>query len=656
MTSPAERRCTSCDTPLPDGVLYCPACGASAPTEIVSPSHDTATGETTSPEEMRHRIQAALGDGFEVRRRIGRGGFGEVWEALDLKLGRSVAVKVLRPELTASASFRERFRREARSVAKLRHPGVVPIYHVGEAGGLVYFIMPLVEGSTLKTALEREGRLTAGEATRILTEATTALKEAHRRGIVHRDLKPENFMLDGPDRRVILMDFGIAQSGDDADRELTGAGLVMGSPEYMSPEQATGERTLDGRSDIYSLGVVGYRMLAGKLPFNAETAREILTKHVFTPPEPLAGVATVPPHLAHAVMRCLAKKPSERWQTADDLLAALSGDAPAGSLTFVESPPVGVPGAPAAAPAPRRTRRRVVTVSVLLALFVVGVVGAGGWWMWTRRQELQAWERKAVAVNVAYTGVADSLRALAAGFAGGSLTAADYLAGAARVQASTDQRIADSLGPVLDDLSIWPDALRRDVERALGETVDAVLPGGPLTLEASGTPGCVMERRGDLVALEDGARGDNCWWSVAEPPAIGEPIEYDFAFRITSRPADDAGIGVAWCPAAEPCRVLFLWSLGRVEWASHRSGTGLTDRRLVTQRAPIVGAHRLRVRLENGETRAWLDDTLWPRRAGPVEAARVSRPGDFRLVVQNAGIELSGPGALLVVGARPRGG
>jgi hypothetical protein len=527
----------------------------------------------------------------------------------------------------------------------------------------MYFIMPLVEGVTLKMALDQEGRLSPNEATRILAEASEALREAHRRGIVHRDLKPENVMLEGPERRVLLMDFGIAQS-EDVDRELTGGGLVLGSPEYMSPEQATGAAQLDGRSDIYSLGVVGYRMLAGRLPFVAPTAREILTQHVLTPPEPLANCAPVPPRLSDTVMRCLAKQPDERFQSVDELLAALLGDSPMpDSQTLVESPPLGVAAvaqpAPAAPPAWRR-RRLVLGVSVG-ALAVVLIAYLGMRWSEVRRQEAAAsaaeasFEAAALAVVTSYEETADSLRAMADRFRQGTMTGAHYRAAELSLHQAVEARINARYGPVLNDLAVWPSALREHVATALRATWAATLPSGVLGLEASGTAGCAMQRRDSVVALEDGARGTNCWWSASPPaavPAYAAPVEYLLSFQVSgSRPAD-AGLGLAWCGKATRCRVLWVWLEGSVEWATHSSGGGLSALQLGQPLKGAGGAHLLRARFEGGGLRVWMDGRLVLARAAGEDAAALKQPGNLRLVVQNTGITLAGPEALTVVGMR----
>jgi len=665
MTTP-PRPCTVCNNPVPGGDLFCPACGADAPTEIPLGNHGApdADGTPAAWAELKAELQQALGSAFEVRRLLGRGGFGEVWEAFDVRLSRSVAVKVLRPELATSSAFRQRFHREARAVARMRHSGIVPIYHIGETQGLMYFIMPLVEGVTLKTALDQEGRLSPDEATRILAEASEALREAHRRGIVHRDLKPENVMLEGPERRVLLMDFGIAQS-EDPDRELTGGGLVLGSPEYMSPEQATGARQLDGRSDIYSLGVVGYRMLAGRLPFVAPTAREILTQHVLTPPEPLANCAPVPPRLSDAVMRCLAKQPDERWQSVDDLLAALLGDAPMpDSQTLVASPPLGVTavpprGAPAASAA--RRRWRLVLGASFSAVAVVVLAWLAMRWSEVRRREAAAiavatsYQGAAIAVVTSYEETADSLRAMADRFRQGTLTGAQYRAAELSLHRAVEARIDARYGPILNDLAVWPDALREHVGTALRATWAATLPSTVLGLQASATAGCAMQRRDSVVVLQDGASGTNCWWSASAGPAAASyaaPVEYLLSFQVTGERPADAGLGLAWCGRAARCRVLWAWLEGRVEWATHSPGGGLSALQLGQPLRVAGGVHLLRARFEGGGLRVWMDGRLALARAAGEDAATLRQPGDLRVVVQNTVITLAGPEALTVVGMR----
>jgi hypothetical protein len=322
--SPAERTCISCQTPLPSDAVFCPRCGVATPTQVSAGGTTTVAAPVNQTSEQQRRVQAALGPDYEVQHRIGSGGFAEVWAAFDRKLQRTVAVKVMHPDLVASRALLERFQREAQAVAKLRHPGVIPIYAVGEHEGLAYYIMPLVEGESLRDRLTREGPLPPTEVRRILRETAAALAVAHKAGIIHRDIKPENVMLEGDDRRVLVMDFGIAKSTAGTQTGLTGTGMIVGTPTYMSPEQATGSKEVDVRSDIYSLGVVGYELLTGKPPFTSQSVRELLLHHVSTPaPSVAAGRTDIPDDLAIAVNRCLAKDPGERWRDAAELSAFL---------------------------------------------------------------------------------------------------------------------------------------------------------------------------------------------------------------------------------------------------------------------------------------------------------------------------------------------
>src|SRR5690349_2263519 len=227
------------------------------------------TGFNASDSEQRRRLAQALGPAYELRHVLGRGGFATVHAAFDRSLKRDVAVKVLHPELAGDPAVRERFRREAETVARVRHPHIIPIYAVGESEGLAWYVMPLVAGESLRARLERAGRLTVAEARRILLEAASALAAAHGAGLVHRDVKPDNILLDGPDARVLVTDFGIAKALAPGTDGLTQTGVAIGTPQYMSPEQASGE-AVDQRTDVYALGVVAYQMLAGELPRSEE--------------------------------------------------------------------------------------------------------------------------------------------------------------------------------------------------------------------------------------------------------------------------------------------------------------------------------------------------------------------------------------------------
>jgi serine/threonine-protein kinase len=225
---------------------------------------------TDADRSLMGRLSQALGTAYTVEGEIGRGGMGVVYNARDERLKRRVAIKVLPPELAFREEIRMRFLREAETAARLSHPHIVPIFSVGEGpDGLVYFVMAFIDGEPLAGKLQRRGTLPPEEVRRILLETVDALSAAHAIGVVHRDVKPDNILLEGSRGRVVVTDFGIAKalSSTTGGGSLTGTGVAIGTPHYMSPEQAAGDREIDGRSDLYSLGVVGYQMLVGELPF-----------------------------------------------------------------------------------------------------------------------------------------------------------------------------------------------------------------------------------------------------------------------------------------------------------------------------------------------------------------------------------------------------
>ena len=299
----------------------------------------------------------ALADRYAFDREIGTGATATVFLATDLKHHRKVAIKVLRPELAASMAA-ERFLREIAIAAQLQHPHILPLLDSGSAGGSLYFVMPFVEGETLRARLERLGHLSVPEAIRILADVADALVHAHGHGVIHRDIKPDNVILNG--RHAVVMDFGVAKAvNDSVDQQLT-AGIAIGTPSYMAPEQAMADPNLDHRVDIYALGVLGYEILTGKPPFVGGSPREILTAHVVLAPESLAALRPdIPARLAAIVMRCLAKDREDRWQTAAQIEAQLDPLAtPREGLA-----PVGVQSEP--------RRRR-------WAPWLVGAIGAAG--------------------------------------------------------------------------------------------------------------------------------------------------------------------------------------------------------------------------------------------------------------------------------------
>src|SRR2546427_829140 len=290
-------------------------------------AHFTRTRMNEADKSLTARLIQALGKSYTVEGEIGRGGMGVVFNARDERLKREVAVKVLPPELAFREEIRLRFLREAETAARLSHPHIVPIHSVGEGpDGLVYFVMAYVDGESVAAKLERGGSLPAEESRRIMQETADALGAAHALGIIHRDVKPDNILLEGSRGGVVVTDFGIAKalSSTTGPATLTATGVAIGTPHYMSPEQAAGDREIDGRSDIYSLGVVAYQMLTGELPFHAPTVPGILMKHI-TERAPLITDRRpdLPEDLAACVMRCLEKDPEDRWPTADALRRVL---------------------------------------------------------------------------------------------------------------------------------------------------------------------------------------------------------------------------------------------------------------------------------------------------------------------------------------------
>ena len=271
------------------------------------------------------RLAEALGDAYTIEGEIGRGGMGVVYRARDERLQRRVAIKVLPPELAFQQDIRQRFTREAQTAARLSHPHIVPIHSVGEGQGLVYFVMGYVDGESVAARIRRRGSLPVEEARRIMMETADALSAAHALSVIHRDIKPDNILLEGTRGRVMVTDFGIAKAlSATSGATLTGIGVAIGTPAFMSPEQAAGEREIDGRSDLYSLGVVAYQMLTGALPFNAPSVAGILMKQITEPaPDLRIKRPDTPEDLALAVGRCLEKDPESRWATADALRRAL---------------------------------------------------------------------------------------------------------------------------------------------------------------------------------------------------------------------------------------------------------------------------------------------------------------------------------------------
>ena len=335
--------------------------------------------------------ERSLAGRYRLRRLIAKGGMAEVWEAVDDILGRPVAVKILHPHLAADESFRERFRREAIAAARLAHPSVVATFDTGTDEGITFIVMELVDAPTLRQVLNETGPMAPGRVVHIGAQVADALQYAHKSGVVHRDVKPANILV-CPDGRVKVADFGIAKAVEDSEPErphpseaLTGTGSIVGTAQYLSPEQVDG-RAVDGRADVYALGVVLYEMVCGRPPFTGDTDMAVALKHITTSPlAPRQVRAGIPKAMEALVLRAMAKRPEDRYQTAAELQTALlSVDLRAGDVTNVvavpplprisgpeDTPPRGVP------PTFVQSERRwmVPAVAIVAVALTFGVVG-----------------------------------------------------------------------------------------------------------------------------------------------------------------------------------------------------------------------------------------------------------------------------------------
>ncbi len=322
-------------------------------------------------------LTAALADRYRLDRELGSGGMATVYLAEDLKHHRKVAVKVLRPDL-AVALGADRFLREIEVAARLQHPHILGVLDSGDAQGFFYYVMPYVEGETLRDRIARTGELPVADALRLLVEISEALAVAHRNGVVHRDIKPENILLSG--RHAMVMDFGVAKAVTEASgrQQLTTAGVALGTPAYMAPEQATADPHMDGRVDIYAIGIMAYEMLTGYTPFHGLNPQQTLAAHVTRDPAPLGQQrAGLSPALEAVVMRCLAKRPADRFQHADELVAAFEPLAtPSGGMTPTSTQPV---RAVAAGAGKGNRRSGLMAAAVSLAVVAAIVV----WRPWT---------------------------------------------------------------------------------------------------------------------------------------------------------------------------------------------------------------------------------------------------------------------------------
>jgi len=341
--------------------------------------------------EQLGRLSKALLGRYIVEREIGVGGAAHVFSAWDIKHDRHVAIKVLRPELGASVTA-ERFNREVKLLGQLRHPSILTLIDSGEADGSLFFVMPYVEGQSLRDVIN-QGPAPLGDAVRLLRDVVDALAYAHRQGIVHRDVKPENVLVD--DRHALVTDFGIALAvaGDpDGGRRLTSAGRTLGSPNYMAPEQVAGSPDADSRGDLYAFGVMAYELIAGRLPYEAKHAAAMLMAHLNDAPVPLARLRPdVPPALEKIVMRCLQKEPRSRWKSTDELLHAIE------ALAAPETPHAG---------------RRVSPVVVAMGVLFVAALAFGVWGLFVQRQAAaDRWAHTVAAPRISHLLGTDSIYA-----------------------------------------------------------------------------------------------------------------------------------------------------------------------------------------------------------------------------------------------------
>jgi serine/threonine protein kinase len=312
--------------------------------------------------DLRALIQAGLADRYTLDRELGRGGMATVLLARDLKNDRPVALKVLLPELAQTLGA-DRFKREIRVAARLQHPNILSVLDSGEVDGQLWFAMPFVEGENVYERLQREHQLAPAEALRIAQAAASALAYAHEQGVVHRDIKPENILLSG--EQVLVADFGVARAVSEVAEKLTATGMVVGTPTYMSPEQASGEKAIDGRTDIFALGCVLYEMISGDAPFKGPTPQATLMRRFMGPPRPLRPMANISEAVEQAIVRSVARDPAERFATAAEFADALAGKV---------VPPAPTPTS-AAAPDSATPAKKGCAAAVFLAVTLGSVLG-----------------------------------------------------------------------------------------------------------------------------------------------------------------------------------------------------------------------------------------------------------------------------------------
>jgi Tol biopolymer transport system component/tRNA A-37 threonylcarbamoyl transferase component Bud32 len=452
--------------------------------------------------ENEERLKAALADRYLIERELGAGGMATVYLAHDVKHDRKVAVKVLRPEL-ASAVGPERFLRETRIAAKLQHPHILPLYDSGEADGFLFYVMPYVEGGSLRDRLVREGELPIEEAVRILRDVADALSEAHSLDLVHRDIKPENILLRG--RHALVTDFGVAKAVSDAagTDQLTTVGVALGTPAYMAPEQAAADAQVDHRADIYALGAVAYELLTGRQLFSGRNAQAILMAHVTETPEPItAQRETVSPALESLVLRCLEKKAADRWQRVEDLMPALEGlVTPSGGITPTDTRPL--QGSPRSRP---WLGRGVVGLTAVGVLAVLAVLVMRPW----RGEEGAV---PIVPVRLTANPIEWSVTGTAISPDGGYLAFVDLRGLHLQTLSSNEVHLVEMV-PAIDPWRVWwyPSGDRLLI---LGKDTTGIqslwsvsIFGGPLRHLITGVWDAAVSPQGDRIALIPGATPD----------------------------------------------------------------------------------------------------------------------------------------------------
>ena len=394
--------CLKCHTPLPDGSKFCYACGADV-------TGGGTMGATSGTDGLMQRLQRLVEGKYKVERMVGKGGMGAVFLAHDLTLEREVAIKVLPPDISMDEHIVKRFQQEAKTAAKLDHTNIIPIYRVESEGGLNYFVMKYIAGTSLEDVLDQKHPLMIDYIQRVLWEAACALGHAHQRGVVHRDVKPASIMFDH-DGRVMLTDFGISKALQAASG-FTGTRMIIGTPHYMAPEQAKGG-TVDGRADEYSLGVVGYRMITGELPYTGDSVHTILYKHIFEEvPSAAAKRSDAPQFLTAAISRALSKEPDQRFATMEEFATAVWPEQPvavpkAGSAAKSQRRPPPRQAHPATADAPTEMtnapttpipragmkipseKKKRSSVGMVVGALLVVAAGVGGYLALGRKSEL----------------------------------------------------------------------------------------------------------------------------------------------------------------------------------------------------------------------------------------------------------------------------